>query len=338
MDYLKVLLVFAVLAAGVSCKNNEKNIAADVQTAVEKVKVKQCFTRDVEQIEVFTGTVEAYAVNNISPKMTLRIEKIYAEVGDHVSKGQKLAAMDAMDLVQAKLTFQNDSLEFERTDHLYKVGGVSKSEWDSKKLAYNIAATNYKNLMENTILESPIDGIVAARNYDQGDMYSMGQPLFVVQQIKPVKIMVNVSEKLFTRIRKGMEVDITLDAFGSEVFKGKVSIVYPSLDSQTRTFPVEITIQNSDERVRPGMFARVSFTYGTENRVVVPDMAVVKMTGSGDRYVYVVENNTVIFKKVELGRRFDTEYEIISGLNSGDNVVIEGQSRLTNGEEVAIAE
>ena len=278
-------------------------------------------------------------MNNISPNLTLRIEKLYAEVGDHVRKGQKLADLDASNLVQAKLQMLNDSLEFVRNDNLYKVGGISKSEWDAKKLSYDISSTSYRNLLENTVLTSPVSGVVTARNYDRGDMFSMGQPLYVVEEITPVKIMVNASEQLFSHIKKGDKVDVTLDVYGDEVFSGVVSLVYPTVDPQTRTFPVEIKIANANERVRPGMFARVKFTYGTATHVVVPDMAVVKLTGSGDRFVYVVgADNKVTFKKVELGRRLDTEYEIVSGLSSGDNVVVEGQNRVTNGMEVVVVE
>lgn len=338
MNFFKMLLAAAIVTSAVACKNDTQEAAVVEKESAVQVKVKQCFQRDVEQIETFTGTVEANVKNNISPKMALRISDIYVEVGDRVKKGQKLATMEAINMVQAKLKMQNDSLEFVRTDNLYNAGGVSKSEWDARKMAYIISMTNYRNLLENTELLSPINGVVTARNYDKGDMFSMGAPLFVVEEIRPVKLMLNASEKLFTNIKKGMEVDVRLDVYGDEVFKGKVSLVYPTIDPQTRTFPVEITISNQDERVRPGMFARVTFAYGIAEHVVVPDMAVVKLTGSGDRFVYVVENNKVVFKKVELGRRFDTEYEIISGLNSGDNVVIEGHSRLTNGAAVEVLE
>ena len=177
-----------------------------------------------------------------------------------------------------------------------------------------------------------------ARNYDKGDMYAMAAPLFVVEEIRPVKLMVNASEKLFTSIKKGMPVDVKLDVYGDEVFKGVVSLVYPTINPQSRTFPVEIKIQNGNEKIRPGMFARVTFAYGTAEHVVVPDMAVVKLSGSGDRFVYVVEDGKVVFKKVELGRRFDTEYEIVSGLSSGDKVVVEGHSRLVNGAAVDVIE
>lgn len=320
-----------------SCKSGEDKAAVAVEAEViPQVRVQQVFEREVEQIETFTATVEAEVKNNISPMMSLRIKQVLVEVGDNVKKGQILARLDATNLEQAKLKMVNDSIEFARIDQLYQVGGISKSNWDAMKMAANVSRSNYNNLLENTILRSPVNGIVTVRNYDAGDMYAMAAPVYVVEQISPVKLKVNVSEKLFTQIKKGMEVDVKLDVYGDEVFKGKVSLVYPTINAATRTFPVEITIANANQRVRPGMFARVTFSYGTANHVVVPDKAVVKQTGSGDRYVYVYNNGTIEFKKVELGRRLDTEYELVSGVASGDNVVTEGHSRVVNGGKAEI--
>ena len=156
MKLFKVLLASAIVVSAVACKDGAQNDAASEavmeKEAAVQVKVKQCFNREVEQIESFTATVEANAVNKISPKMALRISNIYVEVGDRVSKGQKLAKMEDINMTQARLQMQNDSLEFERTDNLYKVGGVSKSVWDARKLAYSISSSNYKNLLENTAL------------------------------------------------------------------------------------------------------------------------------------------------------------------------------------------
>lgn len=338
VNLFKTLLILLVAGAIASCKNTE---SADALTATDqkvKVNVKQVFEQDVEQQGVFTATVAAQTTNNISPKMDVRIDDVVVEVGDHVRKGQILAKMDAATLVQARLQMKNDSIEFNRTDELYKVGGISKSEWDARKLAYNISKTNFDNLLENTVLLSPIDGIVTARNYDDGDMFSKGQPLYVVEQIRPVKLKVNVSEGLYTKVKKGMSVDVRLDVYGDEIFKGRINLVYPSLDPATRTFPVEILIDNANERVRPGMFARVTFFYGMEKRIVVPDISIVKQQGSGDRYIYIVTDGKVEFKKIELGRRMETEYELVNGLTSGDMVVISGHNRLTNGMEVEIAQ
>jgi len=135
---------------------------------------------------------------------------------------------------------------------------------------------------------------------------------------------------------KGMSVDITLDAYDDEVFTGKVTTVYPTVDATTHTFPVEITINNQAQKVRPGMFARVTVNYGDQQHVVVPDAAVVKQIGAGDRYVYVYKNGKVSYNKVEIGRHIDTTYEILSGVNEGDQVVIAGQTKLANGKEVEV--
>lgn len=337
-NFFKVLSIVVASSAFVACGSGQ---SAEQQegTVAEKAKVtvKQVFETEVEQLGNFTATVEANVTNNISPKMATRIQEVLVEVGDRVKKGEIVARMDAVNLDQAKLQMQNSEIEFNRTDELYKIGGTSKSEWDARKLAYSIAKSSYEDLLENTALVSPISGVITARNYDSGDMYS-GQPLYIVEEITPVKLKVNVSEKLYTKVKKGMSVDVKLDVYGDEVFEGKISLVYPTLDPTTRTFPVEITINNSNEKVRPGMFARVTFVYDIEERVLVPDMAIIKQQGSGNRYVYTVSNGVASMKMVELGQRFGTEYEVVSGLNSGDVVVIGGQTRLTNGAEVEVVE
>jgi RND family efflux transporter MFP subunit len=134
-----------------------------------------------------------------------------------------------------------------------------------------------------------------------------------------------------------MSVDIALDAYGDEVFSGKIARIYPTINPATHTFQVEVNVANGNERVRPGMFARVTLPYEKNNRVVAPDRAVNKLMGSGDRYVYVLEaDGTVRYSKVTLGRRLDTEWEILSGLESGQTVVVKGQTALTNGCKVNV--
>ncbi len=252
----------------VSC-NSEKKDQTTTQDQKVQVKVETVTSQDVEQTSEFTATVEASVTNKIAPQMAVRIDKVFAEVGDKVRKGQKLAQMDQSNLMQSKVQMENIEAEFKRLDELYKIGGVSKSQWEAQKTSLEIAKTSYRNLSENTQLISPINGVVTARNYDSGDMFSMGTPIFVVEEIRPVKLLVNISETLFTQVKKGMPVDVKLDVYGDETFAGKVSLVYPSIDSQTRTFPVEITVANNDERVRPGMFARVMLEFGKAKQVVL---------------------------------------------------------------------
>lgn len=333
LQYIK-MTTLASLVGLCACAGGE----TETTTTAEKVKVKieTVHAQTVDQLSEFTATVEANVKNNIAPQTPFRIRKIYAEIGDHVKAGQTLAEMDATNLKQAKVQLDNQEAEFKRIDELYKVGGASKSAWDAQKTSMEVARESYANLVENTRLVSPISGIVTARNYDSGDMYSGGTPIYTVEQIRPVKLLINVSESFFTQVKKGNEVDVRLDVYGDEVFKGKVSLVYPTIDATTRTFPVEVRILNNDERVRPGMFARVTLNFGERQHVVIPDRAIVKQAGSGDRYVYVYQNGSVSYQKVELGRRIGNTYEVISGVSDGNEVVITGQSRLNNGMEVEI--
>lgn len=324
------------LAASVvmfSCTSEKKQeVKVDEKPLVRLETVK---TQEVEQIQEFTATVEANVVNNIVPSMSLRINDILVEVGDHVRKGQVLAQMDKTNLLQSQTQLENIQLEYDRAFELYKVGGASKQSLDAQKTQLDVAKTAYENLKENTRLVSPINGIVTARNYDSGDMIG-GEPVVTIEQMSPVKLLVNVSESFYTRVRKGMDVNVKVEVYGDEIFHGKVSLIYPTVDPQTRTFPVEIKLPNKDLKVRPGMFARVTMNFGTQNHVVAPDLSIIKQAGSGDRYIYVYKDGKVSYNKVLLGRRMDDKYEIISGVSDGDQVVVAGQSRLTNGTEVSV--
>lgn len=331
-----VIALFAV-ATWSSCSGGKDTSAVGKKEDKPIVKLAGVSVRPVEQIQEYTATVEAEVKNNIAPQSPVRIERIWVEVGDRVSKGQKLVQMDAANLKQLKLQLENQEIEFKRIDELYKVGGVSKSEWDASKMTLDVRRTSYQNLLENTALVSPIDGVVTARNYDSGDMYGGGLPVLVVEQITPVKLLVNVSETYFTKVKKGAPVTVKVDVYGDREFTGHISLVYPTIDPATRTFPIEIKLDNRDQKVRPGMFARVTVNFGTVNHVVVPDQAIVKQAGSGDRYVFVYRDGKVSHNKVELGRRMDTEYELISGVENNAQVVIAGQARLLNDMEVQVA-
>ncbi len=340
MKKTQILASLAIATMLMSCGGQKKEKAATEAVEVKQktqVLVESIVAEDVEQKSTFTGTVEAKVTNNIAPQSMLRIAKILVEVGDVVKENQILATLDPTQLRQAKIQLDNNKIEFERVDELYKIGGSSKSEWDARKLALEISQESFKNLSENTTLRSPISGIVTARNLDNGDLYNGASPILVVEQIKPVKLLINVSEKLFTSIKKGMNVNVTTDVYGDQVFAGKVTIIHPKINTATRTFPVEIEISNQDSKILPGMFARVEVSHGVENHVLVPDQAVIKQTGSGDRYVYVYNNGKVDFRKVELGRRIGNKYEILSGdLSDGQQVLVSSHSVVTNGMEVEI--
>ena len=341
MKYLKLnIIALAVAALMTACGEKDTKTTTTGQEAQKAAPIVSVITAQAEDVDVtntFTANIEPYATNNIASQTAGRISSIRTEVGQKVHKGQLLATMDDVNLTKTRMQYVNDSTELARLTELYNIGAVSQADYDMAKLALNITQKTYYNLAENTYLRSPINGVVTARNYDRGDMYSMAQPIFVVEQIQPVKMLVNISESLFTQVHKGMEFDISVDAYPGEVFKGTVNLLYPTVSATTHTFPVEVICQNTDERLRPGMFARVTANFGTNHNVVVPDVAVVKQQGSGEHFIYVLNaDNTVTYTKVELGRRLGNRYEILSGINEGDRIVTEGQVRLKNGVSVTV--
>ncbi|MCM1109010.1 MAG: efflux RND transporter periplasmic adaptor subunit [Clostridium sp.] len=333
--YMHMLALASLAVALAACSGKKEETAAPRQEEKPKVRLALSEVREVPQIEEYTATVESDVRNNISSNSALRIEKIHVEVGDPVRKGQTLVQMDASGLHQLKLQIENQRVEFNRIDELYKVGGASKAEWDNIKTQLDVNETMYNNMLVNTRLVSPINGVVTARNYDDGDMAG-ANPILTVETLSPVKMTIHVSETWYPRVKTGMPVDVRLDTYGDERFAGKVSIVYPTIDPVSHTFPVEITLANADRRVRPGMFARATITYGVAERTVVPDEAVVKQMGAGDRYVYVYADGKVTHNKVEVGRRLGAEYEIVSGVPAGAQVVVAGQNKLADGIGVEV--
>ena len=328
-----------IMTAGCGNTSTKKAEAVEVPVADPTVSVAQVFVREVPQEAVYTSTVQAYVKNNIAPQMAGRITKINVEIGDFVKEGQVLAEIDKAQLLQAQLQLQNQEVELQRLKTLYEEGGLSQSDYDAIQLQYNVLKTQVDNLLENTTLRSPINGVVSARNYDVGDMYAMSMPIFTVEQIVPVKLLIGVSETDYSKVKKGDSVTVTADAIPDKTFYGKVNRIYPTVDPATRTFTVEVKIDNSYRTLRPGMFARATVNFGSNNNVVIPDVAVVKQQGSGERFVYVLnEDNTVTYKKVVLGRRMGAEYEVLEGLQDGDKIVIGGQIRLKDGVKVIVNE
>lgn len=344
--YAPVMLAVLALTGCGKDKTNEN----EGQEIAPVVKLEKVSEQDVDQLAVYTASVEPEIVNNISAQASNRIKAIYADEGVRVSKGQKLVELDDVNTTQyelavdnAKAALRNAQSNYDRSVELLKIGGGTQQQVDQMEMtlinARNSVAQaerTLRNVLENTVLTSPIDGVVTARNYDPGDMTG-SQPILTVARINPVKVVINVNESQLALVKKGMPVDLTFNSFGDEVFKGTVTLVMPTVDVTSRTVGVEITLPNSDSRVLPGMFGRATIALGNSRHVVVPDRAVVKQQGSGDHYVYVYnQDGTVSFNKVVLGQRMGTSYELISGVPDGAQVVVEGQNALANGKKVEV--
>ena len=166
-----------------------------------------------------------------------------------------------------------------------------------------------------------------------------GSPIYVVEQITPVKLFVGVSEADYTKVKRNDSVTLTADALPGKTFTGRIARIYPTIDAATHTFTVEVNVANADRVLRPGMYSRVTINFGTNHNIAVPDDCIVKQQGSGVRTVFVLQaDNTVKETVVTLGRHFGTEYEILSGIAEGDKIVVKGQSSLKNGSKVNVQE
>ncbi|MDR1984514.1 MAG: efflux RND transporter periplasmic adaptor subunit [Prevotellaceae bacterium] len=335
---IKNTTLLLVLGMIISCSGSDKKNTTTTQSEDTKILIRTAIahTQSIERIQEFTATVESEKTNNIAPSNPVRISKIFVEVGDHVAQGQKLVQMDATNLAQLELQIENSKKDFERIDELYKIGGVSKANWDAAKMALDLQVTSYNNLLENTQLVAPISGVITARNYDDGDLFSMGKPVLVIEQITPVKLLINVSEQYYTQVKKGLQADVKLDVYGDEIFKGTISLIHPTLTAATRTFVVEVKLANRDERVRPGMFGRVILNFGKKEGIMISDVAVQKQIGTNEKFAFVIKNGIAERRVVTLGRQNGDMIEVLSGINAGEEVAITSISQLDNGKAVTV--
>ena len=330
----KLLSLAALSLVMTACSGGEEKTVAEEQLPI--VKIEKVYAEEVPQVIEYTATVEPFKSNNITANTANRIKEIKVDVGYNVVKGQTLVVLDNVNVEQLEVRIANQEREYKRALDLLEIGGGTQQVVDQLKTELDASKRSLQNMKENMVLVSPISGVVTAKNYENGDMTG-ALPILTIEDMRPVKIIVNVSESEFPKVKKGMKVDVKLDTYGDEVFAGNVYLIHPTIDAATRTFKVEITVPNADGRIHSGMFARVDINYGTLSHVVVPDRAVVKQTGSGTRYVYTYENGKVAYHEVELGQRLGNRYELLSGLENNVDVVISGQTRLGDGVSVQLA-
>lgn len=332
---LAILSVSTALMLGSCSKSNNDQLVVVEELPI--VELDRAHSTEVPRTGEYTATVEAFKTNNISSSTPNRIKSIKVDVGSKVSAGEVLVVLDDASIEQLRVRLENIEREYNRAAKLLEIGGGTRQAVDNARTELEATRRQYENLKENTILTSPISGVVTARNYDPGDMTG-NLPILTVEQVKPLKVIVNISESEFTKVHEGMDVSLSFDVYGDERFPGKVYLIHPTIDPASRTFTVEVTIPNTDNRILPGMFARVYINFGTSNHVVVSDRAVVKQSGSANRYVYVFNpaDSTVSYNKVELGQRIGDTYELLSGVNDNDLIVITGQTRLIDGSKVEV--
>ena len=330
-----MLIALAATMVGCGSNGSKSAVVAQVESAVA-VKVCTAETSKMEITETYTSEILPYKQNDITPAAQgLHIDRILVDVGDKVKAGQIVATMNKTSLKQLEINLATVEDSYNRMKPVHEAGGISDQQMLELENTLNLQREMVDNMRRNSEIKSPISGVITARNYENGDLFT-SMPILHVMQINQLKVMANVSEQYYTSVKVGDKVDINVDIFPGETFEGKVSRIAPALDAATRTFSVEITIPNTQERLRPGMFARATFHLGEIEGVVVDDVAVQKQAGSSERFVYVVKDGVAEFRFVRDGRRVGSKVSIVEGLEAGEQVATTSFVRLADGKAVEI--
>jgi membrane fusion protein, multidrug efflux system len=314
-------------------------------TAAIPVRVMPVVKTRIARTIDYTGTIQAYEEVNMAPSTPGRVDNIYVEVGDRVQKGQKLFLMDRSQYYASKIQLANLEKDLARMDTLMKVGSIKAQTYDQTKAQYEVTKTNVDFMEANTLLEAPFAGIITGKYLEDGELYS-GAPgmsgkaaVVTLMQINPVKIIVSISEQNYPLIKKGMQARVTADVYPDREFEGRIFRIHPTINPMSRTFNAEISIPNGTELLRPGMFARVYIDMGEVEAFVVPSSSVLVQEGTNERFIFVADGNVASRRVVKPGKRFDDKVEIAEGdLKVGDNLVIDGQARLTDGLIIEIVQ
>jgi len=308
------------------------------QERVEQVRVTVLQPQEIEREISVSTNLQGYLTQNVAPSITGTIEHIYREVGNKVTKGSDLVRMDQTQYKTTKITMANLEIEKNRISQLLKTGSATQQQYDQIVTQYNSTKEQLEFLETNTYVKAPFAGVISAKNYEDGELYS-GQPILVLTQIDKLKALVAIPETYFPKFKEGMKLTLTTEIYPDKVFPATVEIVYPTIDPATHTFQCKIVIPNTKNLLRPGMYVTTTIGLGKANALIIPYQAVEKLVGANDRYVFINDNGYAKRVSVELGQRFDQNIEIIAPeIVEGVAVVTTGQHKLVDGVKINIVE
>ncbi len=337
-DLTLLLLAGALVACG--GKSAEKQ-ATTTKKESEKVKVQTLSNERIAKNLELSATLEGYETMNISPSITGHIEHIYVEVGSRVQKGSMLVRMDQTQLNTTRINLNSTKVELDRVTSLKASGSISEQVYDQTKAGYDQLVETERFQNENTFVRAQFSGIISAKNYEDGEMYT-GAPILTLTQISRLKAIINIPETYFPLVKQGMKVDVRSDIYPDKTFPATIEIVYPTIAPASHTFQAKLNIPNGSEKIRPGMYVKTTLALGQIDAIVVPYQSVLKLTGSNERYVFTNHDGTAHRVAVTLGQRFDDRIEIIpvipGDLKEGDQLVVTGQARLVDGSKLEIVE
>lgn len=338
---IRFLIAAVLFAAGCGSKEEPATSVvsaapqATIQAAVVEIKTVQVPVR----VEV-TGQVTAIFQATLSSRIQGTIDKLRVREGTRVSKGQTLIQLDSRDvqadLARAKAEVENAKAQLDRMKTLYAKDAVSKQEMENAIRTYKVAEANRKAVLAQlsyTVVKAPFDGVITEKKVEAGELASPGQPLLQMEDPEQLRLEATVAEGDLKSVSLGDKIPILIDALGVQTLRGVVSQILPAGDPQTHTFMVKVDLPMTPG-LKSGMFGRLQLDKGATQTILVPASAIVERGELTS--VFVVGSDQIgRLRWVKVGRRFDKQSEILSGVNVGERVLLEG-ARGVDGARVQI--
>lgn len=356
----KILVIVIGLAllslVGFRVRNALRPKAAPNAAAHAVIVTARVAHADLPLTVSMTGTVRARNDVEVFPKVSGRVQSVHAQVGERVTAGQLLAVIEHQEIAWqakaaeaavavARANRDGAKLDFDRTKALYEGGAAAAAQLDGAKVKLDLtqaqvaqaeaAAGLAQQQLQNARIESPITGTIIRRPVNVGAQVSPTTSLFSVQDVTSLKLESSVDAASFARLHKGQSAEIAIDSLTGS-YAGKVSLLSPALDAQSRRAAVEIEIDNSKGLLLPNMFAHVSVAVATiEQALVIPREAVLESAGGA--IVYKVDGEHVRSVTPKLGAGDEHLVVVESGLADGDVLAVSGLSGLADGVAVTVA-
>ncbi len=350
-----VILGLAALILGGCGKKEQQTADSAVTPVVVATAEKGRLTRG----DVLTGKVAAKTEINLVPKVPGKIAEVLVDVGDRVKAGQVVLRLDAPEMAAAvtlaesglktaEINYKSAKANYERGKLLLQQEAISQAEFENMyEKPYELAKEAYERTApaqlaqaranyENTILTAPAAGVVTARTVDAGEMAMTGVPVVTIVDLDSVYVECGASEKQINKFKVGQEVQVKVDAVSAKPLTGKITHIGLSADPRTKVYPVKVQLANPDGLLKPGMFATIDLGSEDGETLVVPRDAVVFR--NGQRIVFVVEGDVARVREVTVGESDGKNIAVTSGLKEGERVVVSGQSVLTDGAKILVAD
>ena len=348
-----VAMVLVTIQIVKSHRQKDVNVADKALPVTIAAVVQHEFTDEISAV----GTLKAREISPLSPKVAGTVTDVLVDVGHRVKAGQVMIRLDrtnfdlAVKQVQAALAAAEAVVaqaerEHRRATELLKERVIPQSRFDAVEAALKTAQAqrdqakailgSAREHLKDTEIRSPITGTVVERNVEIGQAVAPGVQLLRIVDQTSLKADIDLPEGDIGRVAIGATAMITVDSFPGEAFSGKVIVINPMVDRQTRTFRVRIQVPNQAGKLMDGMFAKVRLFLGKLRALSVPRDALQRLPGSGTYYVFVVVGNKSVKRTVQVGVIEEQLAEVRDGLAQGEKVVTSGAGRLRTGAEIIV--